>query len=127
MIVQQSAGTYGELVEAQHVHDAYLGNDCSKKVRPLGTAGSYQKAAIRASLHDIQMTLRLGLLTRQVVTIITTLYTSMMQMTMTMSMTAMMTMPMTATVTMKTTATMTFLARDELDMCRASLSFQSIS
>ena len=68
MIVQQSVGTYGELVEAQHVHDAYLGNDCRKEVRPLVAAGSYQKAAIGASLHAIQMTLCLELLARRVVT-----------------------------------------------------------
>lgn len=54
---QRSEGTYGELVETQHVHDAYLGNDCPKEVRPLITAGSYQQAAIGASLHDTHMVL----------------------------------------------------------------------
>ena len=54
---QWSEGTYGELVETQHVHDAYLGNDCPKEVRPLITAGSYQQAAIGASLHDTRMVL----------------------------------------------------------------------
>lgn len=62
--MQHSVHTYGELVEAQHIHDANLGNDSPKEARPLVTAGSHQQAAIGASLHDTQMTLLLGLLSR---------------------------------------------------------------
>ena len=49
--MQHSACTYGELVEAQHIHDADLGNDSPKEVRPLVTAGSHQQATVGASLH----------------------------------------------------------------------------
>ena len=59
--VRRSVCTYGELVEAQHVHDTYLGNDCPKEVRPLVAAGSHQQAAIGASLHHTHMMLSLGL------------------------------------------------------------------
>ena len=38
--------TNGELVEAQHVHDAHLRNDSPKKVRPLVAAGRYQQPSI---------------------------------------------------------------------------------
>ena len=47
-------GTYGELVEAQHVHDAYLGDDCPEEVRPLVAAGCYQQATVGASLQAKQ-------------------------------------------------------------------------
>lgn len=43
--------TYCELVEAQHVHDANLGNDRPKQVWTLIGAGCHQQAAIRPSLH----------------------------------------------------------------------------
>lgn len=41
-----SVDTYCELVEAQHVHDAYLGYDCPKEVWALIGAGRHQQAAI---------------------------------------------------------------------------------
>ena len=43
--------TYCELVEAQHIHDAYLSYDRPKEVRPLIGAGCDQQAAVRPSLH----------------------------------------------------------------------------
>lgn len=80
--MQTTVHTYGELVEAQHVHDAYLGNDCPKEVRPLVATGSYQQAAIGPSLHIIQLTPCRVLLATQAVTTATTPCTRMMLMTM---------------------------------------------
>lgn len=49
--------TNGELVEAQHVHDAYLGYDRPKEVWPLIGAGRHQQATIGPPLHTQQDTL----------------------------------------------------------------------
>jgi hypothetical protein len=38
--------TNGELVEAQHVHDAHLSNDGPKQVGPLVAAGRYQQPSV---------------------------------------------------------------------------------
>lgn len=58
-------------MKAQHIHDADLRNDSPKEVRPLVTAGSHQQAAIRASLHDNQMTLFSWAATKVVTTMLT--------------------------------------------------------
>ncbi len=41
----------GELVEPQHVHDAYLREYGCIQIRPLVRACRHQQAAIRAALH----------------------------------------------------------------------------
>jgi len=45
-MVKVRALTNGELVEAQHIHDAHLSNDSPKQVRPLVAAGCYQQPSV---------------------------------------------------------------------------------